>query len=94
MKVKGGQAMVKLIVGNKVYMVSEKMADATISLAINKYLGQNINAIVALKKGDMVVLKKDVYDDTESLDKAIKEWEHGGYECYHSKKIIKVNGGK
>ena len=81
--------MVKMIVGNKTYITSEKMADETISLALNRYSCQNINAIVALKKDDMVVLRKDVYDDEESLDKAIKEWEHGGYECYYNKVKVK-----
>lgn len=86
--------MVNLIVGNKAYIISEKMSNAAISLALNNYKSQNINAIVALKKDNdnMVVLKKDVYDDEESLDKAVKEWEHGGYKCYYNK--VKVNGGK
>ena len=86
--------MVNLIVGNKAYIISEKMSNATISLALNNYSRQNINAIVALKKDNMVVLKKHVYDDEESLDKAVKEWEHGGYECYYNKAKVKVNGGK
>lgn len=77
--------MVKMIVGNKTYITSEKMSNATISLALNSYSHQNINAIVALKKDDVVVLRKDVYDDEESLDKAVKEWEHDGYKCYYNK---------
>lgn len=83
---KGGNMIVKLVVSNKVHQVSEKMADAAIALSKNKYSAQNVNAIVAVRKGDMIVLQKDVYRDTEAFDKAVKDWEHGGYKCYYTKK--------
>lgn len=78
--------LVKLIVGDKTYQVTDKMANATITLAKEKYLTQNVNAIVAIKKGDMVVLQDDVYEDTVAFEQAINNWKHSGYKCYYTKK--------
>lgn len=81
--------IIKLIVNNKVHLISEKMANGVISIAKDKYLAQNVNAIVAIKKDDMVVLKKDVYEDTAAFEKEIHNWEHGGYTCCY----VKAKGG-
>lgn len=78
--------MVKLIVGSKIYQLSEKMANATLSLAKDKYLTQNVNAIYAVKKDNMVVLLKDVFSDTDAFEKAVTNWKQGGYTCYYTKK--------
>ena len=77
--------LVKLIIEDKVYMQTQKMANAIVSLAKSKYESQNVNAIVALKKGDIIVLRKDVFDDIVSLDEAVKEGKQAGYTCYYNK---------
>lgn len=77
--------LIKLVVGNKVHIVSKKMAHATLALAINKYKSTKQNAIVGVQKGDMLVLLKDTFPTIAELYKAVSDWEDGGYKCYHTK---------
>lgn len=84
------QYLFKLIVDKKCYAVSEKMAMATIKLAKEKYKKENINAIVAVQKDDMIVMQKDVFDKTDAFVKAVANWERGGYKCYYTTKKDEV----
>lgn len=74
---------VKVIIGEKVWLMPRKMANATIQIAKQKYIKENVNAIVAIEKADMVIMRKDVFDNTDSFVKEITSWEHGGYKCYY-----------
>lgn len=80
------QNLIKLIVDKKCYAVSEKMAMATINLAKEKYKKENINAIVAVQKNDMIVMQKEVHEHNDAFEKSIKDWETSGYKCYFTTK--------
>ena len=77
------QNLIKLIVDKKCYAVSEKMAMATIKLAKEKYKKENINAIVAVQKDDMIVMQKEVHEHRAAFEKAVKDWETSGYKVYY-----------
>lgn len=77
--------LVKMVIGEKVWVVTRKMANATINIAKEKYRKANVNAIVGVEKDNIISLQKDVYESTEALDKATQEWNQGGYICYHTK---------
>lgn len=81
--------MVKLIVGEKLWMVQRRMANSIIDMAKKNYKGMNVNAIVAVEKDNIITLQRDVYNETDAFVKAIKGWTKGGYECYYVSK-----GGK
>lgn len=80
------QNLIKLIVDKKCYAVSEKMAMATIKLAKEKYKKENINAIVAVQKDDMIVMQKEVHEHRDAFEKAIKGWETSGYKVYYQRR--------
>ena len=84
LKNKDGE-IVKLIIDRKVWEVTRKMANATISLAKRKYKEEGVNAIVAVEKDKVISLQKDVYNDTSDFEKAVNGWTSGGYKCYSIK---------
>lgn len=88
---KRGSDIVKVIMGDKVWSCTRKMANNIISLGKAKYQKLNVNAIVAVEKGNMIVLQKDVYEDEEEFTKEIQNWALGGYYCHYN---LKKNGGK
>ena len=75
-----------MVVGDKVWEVSRKMANVTIEIAKQKYRKENVNAIVAVEKDNIISLQKDVFDSTDALVKAVTNWERGGYKCYYETK--------
>ena len=78
--------VVRVIIDKKVWEVSRKMANATIEIAKQKYMKENVNAIVAVEKDGMVTLQKDGFDNTDAFVKAVANWEHGGYKCHYTTK--------
>lgn len=78
--------IVRMVVGTKVWEVSRKMVNATIELAKQKYMKENVNAIVAVEKDGIIAMQKDVFDKTDAFVKAIQNWERGGYKCYFTTK--------
>lgn len=78
--------IVRMVVGAKVWEVSRKMVNATIELAKQKYMKENVNAIVAVEKDGIIAMQKDVFDKTDAFVKAIQNWERGGYKCYFTTK--------
>ena len=78
--------IVRMVVGNKVWEVSRKMANATIELAKQKYMKENVNAIVAVEKDGIIAMQKDVFDKTDAFVKEIQNWERSGYKCYYNTK--------
>ena len=79
-------ADIKMIVGNKAYILSKTMVKATLKLAKDRYTKENVNAIYAVEKDGMVSLLKDVFEDTDAFVKAVANWERGGYKCYYNTK--------
>lgn len=75
-----------MVVGTKVWEVSRKMVNATIELAKQKYMKENVNAIVAVEKDGIIAMQKDVFDKTDAFVKEIQNWERGGYKCYFTTK--------
>lgn len=82
--------IVKMVVGEKVWQVSRKMVNATIELAKQKYMKENVNAIVAVEKDGIIAMQKDVFDNTDAFVKAVANWERGGYKCYYTAKKDEV----
>lgn len=78
--------VVRVIIGKKVWEVSRKMANATIEIAKQKYMKENVNAIVAVEKEGTIAMQKDVFDKTDAFVKAIQNWERSGYKCYFTTK--------
>lgn len=62
------------------------MALNIVLLAKEKYKKENVNAIVAVEKGKIFTLQKDVFEDTDAFVKAIQNWERGGYKCHYTTK--------
>lgn len=80
------EKVVRVIIGKKVWEVSMKMANATIEIAKQKYMKENVNAIVAVEKDGTIAMQKDVFDKTDAFVEAIQNWERGGYKCYFTTK--------
>ena len=78
--------IVRMVIGNKVWEISRKMVNATIELAKQKYMKENVNAIVAVEKDGTIAMQKDVFDKTDAFVKAIQNWERSGYKCYFTTK--------
>ena len=78
--------IVRVIIDKKVWEVSRKMANATIEIAKQKYMKENVNAIVAVEKEGTIAMQKDVFDKTDAFVKAIQNWERSGYKCYFTTK--------
>ena len=77
-------SIVNMVVGDKVWHVSHKLADKTIQLAKEKYEGSNV--IVAVEKDGIVTLMKDKFDTTKELIHAVEGWTKGGYKCHYTNK--------
>lgn len=80
-----GNKIVRVVIGSKVWEMPRKMAKATINIAKQKYEKENVKAIVGVEKDNVISLQKDVYTEAEAFEKAISDWEKGGYKCYHTK---------
>ena len=78
--------MIKLIIGEKVWEVSSKMAKVIVGIARENYIKENVNAIVAVEKDGIITMQKDVFDNTDAFVKAVTNWERGGYKCYFTTK--------
>lgn len=74
--------IIKLIIGNKVWEVSQKMANATLEIAKQKYEKENVNAIYAVEKDNIISMQNDVYNETFEFNKAIENWTKSGYKCH------------
>ena len=78
--------MIKLIIGEKAWEVSSKMAKVIVGIAKENYMKENVNAIVAVEKDGIITMQKDVFDNTDAFVKAVTNWERGGYKCYYTTK--------
>ena len=78
--------MIKLIIGEKVWEVSSKMAKVIVGIAKENYMKENVNAIVAVEKDGIITMQKDVFDNTDAFVKAVTNWERSGYKCYYISK--------
>ena len=78
--------MIKLIIGEKVWEVSSKMAKVIVGIAKENYMKENVNAIVAVEKDGIITMQKDVFDNTDAFVKAVANWERGGYKCHYISK--------
>lgn len=78
--------IVRVIIDKKVWEVSRQMANAMIEIAKQKYMKENVNAIVAVEKEGTIAMQKDVFDKTDAFVKAIQNWERSGYRCYFTTK--------
>ena len=85
-----GRKLVRLIIEDKVYELTENMAMATVNIAKDKYMKEGINAIVGVRKDNIISMMRDVFDTTAALEEAVTNWEHGGYTCYY----VKAKGGQ
>ena len=63
--------MIKLIIGEKVWEVSSKMAKVIVGIAKENYIKENVNAIVAVEKDGIITMQKDVFDNTDAFVKAV-----------------------
>ena len=82
--------LITMIVGSKAYGVTKKMANTTLELAEKKFKEENANAIFGVLKNDILVLRRDIFKDTVTLDKEVENWTSGGYECYYTKAKMEV----
>ena len=78
--------MIKLIIGEKVWEVSSKMAKVIVGIAKENYMKENVNAIVAVETDGIITMQKDVFDNTDAFVKAVTNWERGGYKCHYISK--------
>ena len=84
------EKLVNVIMGEKLWSCSRKMAKQIIGLAKEKYKKENVNAIVAVEKNGTITLLKDVYDSAEEMLDEVTKWTKGKYNVYY---ITKQKGG-
>jgi hypothetical protein len=75
----------KIQINGSVYLTTGKMADTLIHVAKEKYEKEGKNAIVAIRKGQVQEMLREVYGDSESLDCAIMEYNRKGFLVYFNK---------
>lgn len=75
--------LVNVVVGKKAYQMTMKMAKTVIDMAKQKYKEEGVNAVVAVKQGDMINLCHDTFEDREALSKEVAKWIRAGYKCYY-----------
>ena len=75
--------LVTVIVGNKAYQCSKKMALSIVDLAKQKYEKLNISAIVAVEKHDVFTLCREEFSSNDELNKEVCKWEEANFKCYH-----------
>ena len=72
--------LVNVIVGDKAWNVSSKIANEMINMAKKKLSGNN--AIVAVEHENTIIMLKYVYETEKELAKAKATWEGRGCKCY------------
>jgi len=77
--------VVKVIVGNKVWQVSTKMAYAMMALGKKKHVDKHELAIVGVKKGKIYTLRDDVFKTELELETKVSKWLLGGYKVFTTK---------
>ena len=75
-----------VIIGEKVWGMPHKMVMATLSVAKQKMKKDNVNVIYAVSKEDTYIMRKDVFDNSDAFEKAIKDWETKGFKCHVNRK--------
>lgn len=78
------EKIVNVIIGDKGWQMTLKKAQCIINLAREKYEKENMNAIVAVQKDDVVSLMKDTFTGQDKFIKEILRWEKGGYKCFYT----------
>ena len=77
-----GNGLLALVIEKKAYEVSQKYVDAVIEIGVKKHAKQN--AIIALQKNNVVMLRKDIYDKPEDMQKVIDSWRKDGYKVIYT----------
>lgn len=75
--------LVTVVIGNKAYQMTKKMAKGIIEMAKQKYKTENVNAIVAVEKDGIISMQKDVYNSTDEMLEAVVKWTNGKYNTYY-----------
>ena len=78
------QKLVNMVVGEKLWRCTRRMAMETINLAKQKYKKENVNAIVAVEKNGLIALRKDICKDEDDLIEEVTNWKKGGYKVYYT----------
>ena len=78
--------VVNVVIGDRGWQMSLKMAQTIIKVGREQYEKQNVNAIVAVQKDNVISLMKDTFEDTSKFISEIVRWEKGGYKCFYTTK--------
>ena len=76
--------VVNVVIGDKAYQMTRKMAKSIIDMAKQKYKNENVNAIVAVEKDNIISMQRDVHKEDTFVD-AVANWSRGGYKVYYVK---------
>lgn len=79
-KGKDKKRMITLLINNKGYSMSLHQAKQIIEIV--KKESHDDNLLIALEKGNTVVMVKLTYVISDALLQAVKEYEELGYKCY------------
>lgn len=77
-------AIVRVVIGDKVWTMSRKMALATLTVAKQKYEKAGVHAIVGVEKEGIISLLKDTYEDVSTFNEAVNNWKKSGYNCHYT----------
>lgn len=79
--------IVTVVIGDKGYVMTRKMASMIVDMAKQKYEKENVSAIVAVEKDGIISMQKDVHRGDTLVD-AVAKWANGGYKVHY------IKGGK
>ena len=71
-----------LVIGDKAYQASQKYINGVIELGVKKNEKQNV--IIALQKDGIVMLRKDIFKEKETLMQAVGNYIKDGYKVTYT----------
>lgn len=78
----GKMELVRVVIGDKVWQMSRKMAMGIIDTGKAKYKQQGQNAILGVEKDGIITLQNETFDSVQDFVKEVSNWEKGGFKCY------------
>lgn len=79
---------VKVVIGNKVWLMPMKQAFAMIQQVQESVKVENM--LIAIKRDKTIVLTRDVFGTKEELLKEIEFYNNRGFKCYHTESKVWV----
>ena len=79
---------VKVVIGNKVWLMPRKQAHGLIQQVQESVKVKNM--LIAVERDKTIVLTRDVFGTKEELLKEIAGYNNRGFKCYHTESKVWV----